>query len=121
MKKLITVLDAVTATTTSAAQNVAEAKKITLFLTRANHSSGSSAFKVSGSIDGTTYVDLNSMIEDLANTNAQDYTRTASVTLSTNGTKVVGVDLTHFGYEWIKVTVTESVDGTHGCKMLIES
>lgn len=120
MKKLITVLDAVTATTTSSAQNVSGAKKITFFFTRANHSSGSSAFKVSGSIDGTTYVDLNSLIEDLTNTNAQDYTRVQTVTLSTNGSKVAGLDLTHLGYEYIKVTVTETTDGTHSCKMLIE-
>jgi len=120
MKKLITVLDAVTATTTSSAQVVSGAKKITFFFTRANHSAGSSTFKVSGSIDGTTFVDLNSLIEDLTNTNAQNYTRTATVALSANGTKVAGLDLTHLGYEAIKVTVTEGVDGTHSCSMLIE-
>ena len=119
-KRLITVLDAVTATKTSSAQNISGAKKVTFFFKRANHSAGSSAFKVSGSIDGTNFVDLNSLIEDLTNTNVQDYTRVTTVTLSADGTKVASLDLTHLCLESIKVTVTETSDGTHTATMLIE-
>lgn len=119
-KRLITVLNAVTATTTSSAQNISGAKKVTFFFKRENHSAGSSAFKVSGSIDGTNFVDLNSLIEDLTNTNVQDYTRVTTVTLSADGTKVASLDLTHLCLESIKVTVTETSDGTHTATMLIE-
>lgn len=119
--KLVTVLDAVTATTTSAAIDVQYAEKITLLLTRANNAGGTSTFSVSGSIDGTTYVTLNSLIEDVTNTNAQNYVRTASVAIANaDGNKIVAVDLENNSFKFIKVTVTETSDGTHSCKALIE-
>ena len=121
--KLITVLNGVTATTTSAAQGVENAKKITFLFTRANHSAGSSAFKVSGSIDGAagTYVDLNLLIDNVTNTNAQTVTRVGTVTLSSNTSKVYALDMESFNFNYITVTVTETTDGTHTAKMLLES
>ncbi len=118
--KLITALDAVTATTTSSAIDVTDARKITFLLTRADSGSGSSDFSVSGSIDGSTYVPLNSMIEDITNTNAQNYTRVASVTLSADGSKIASLDLNMNGFTYIKITVTETTDGTHSAKALIQ-
>ncbi len=120
MVKYYKALDAVTATTTSSVIPTEGAKKITLLLTRADHSSGSSAFSVDGSVDGVTFVTLNSMIEDLTNTNAQDYTRTASVTLSANGSKIAAVDLAVNSLKAIKVTVTETTDGTHSALVAVE-
>lgn len=117
---LVTALDAVTATTTSAPIGVKYAEKVTIFVTRANHSAGSSAFTVTGSPDGVTYYDVKTLIDNVANTNAQNYTRIATKTLSANGSDFVGLDLEPFGYEWIKVTVTETTDGTHSAKVLIE-
>jgi hypothetical protein len=116
----VTVLDAVTATTESSPISIKYAEKVTIFVTRANHSSGSSAFTVTASPDGVTYYDVKTLIDNIANTNAQNYTRIATKTLSANGTDFVGLDLEPFGYEWIKVKVTESVDGTHTAKVLIE-
>lgn len=120
--KLITALNAVTATTTSDPISVAEAKKITLLLTRAANGGGTSAFSVSGSINGIdgTYVALNSLIEDITNTNAQQYTRTASVSIANaDGSKIAALDLVNNQFTHIKVTVTETSDGTHSAKVLV--
>ena len=114
------VLDAVKETKTSEAIDVEYAKKITLLLTRANHSAGSSAFSVTGSIDGVTYVTLNMIVDNLTNTNAQNYTRVASKTLSANGSALVGIDVKMIGLKYIKVKVTETTDGTHSCSAYIE-
>jgi len=121
--KLITALNAVTATATSNAIDVADAKKITLLVTRANNAGGTSAFSVSGSINGIdgTYVALNSLIEDLANTKAENYTRTASVSIANaDGSKIASLDLEKNGFTHIKVTVTETADGTHSAKVLVQ-
>ena len=120
IQPLSTLLDAVTATTTSEAMNIAGAKKVTLELTRANHSSGSSAFSVTVSIDGTNFFDFNGMLQDLANSNAQMPVRAASVTLSSNTTEYISLDLTYHSFKAIKVKVTETTDGTHTCKVLAE-
>lgn len=118
--KVITALNAVTATTTSEAIDVKYAEKITLLLTRANHSAGSSAFTVTGSVDGATYVALNTLIDNVTNTNAQTLTRIATKTLSADGSALVALDLEQFGYSFIKVTVTETTDGTHSAVVLVE-
>lgn len=118
--KVITALNAVTATTTSEAIDVKYAEKITILLTRANHSAGSSAFTVTGSVDGATYVALNTLIDNVTNTNAQTLTRIATKTLSADGSAIVALDLEQFGYSFIKVTVTEATDGTHSAVVFVE-
>lgn len=118
--KVITALSAVTATATSEAIDVKYAEKITLLLTRANHSAGSSAFTVTGSVDGATYVALNTLIDNVTNTNAQTLTRIATKTLSADGSALVALDLEQFGYSFIKVTVTEATDGTHSAVVFVE-
>ena len=116
----IVALNAVTATTTSAAIPTAGAKKITLLFTRANHSSGSTAFTVNGSVDGTTYIACATMVENLANAIGEGPTRVASKTLSANGSAMLALDLTYFGYTSITVTATETTDGTHSATVFIE-
>lgn len=118
--KLVTALNAVTATTESAAIDIQNAKKVTFLFTRANHSSGSSAFSVTGTIDGTTYVALNVMISNVTNTNGQNLTRVSSVTLSDNGSSLAFLDLTSMCLKDIKITATETTDGTHTAKVLVE-
>lgn len=120
--KLIVALNAVTETTTSSAIDVTGAKKITFLFTRAANAGGTSAFSVSGSINGIdgTFVALNSMIDDLANTNAQNYTRAAAVSIvNTDGNKIAALDIEHNAFTHIKVTVTETSDGTHSAKVLV--
>ena len=118
--ELKTPIDAVTATTTSEAIVVAGAKKITLFFTRANHSAGSSAFSVDVSLDGVTFVDYNKLISNATNTNAQTLTRVASVSLAADGTTMATMDLEHDAIHSIKITATETTDGTHTAQMLVE-
>jgi len=120
--KLIPAFTAVTATTTSEPIDITDAKKVTLLVTRAANAGGTSAFSVSGSINGEagTYVALNSLIEDITNTNAQDYTRVASVSIANaDGSKIAALDLCKNAFTHIKVTVTETADGTHSAKVLV--
>jgi hypothetical protein len=118
--ELIKLLDAVTATTTSERVNIENAEKISLFLTRANHSAGSSAFAVEVSIDGDNWVTFSKLISNVTNTNVQNKTRVASVSLASNTTSTVDMDLENSIYRWMRLTVTETTDGTHTAKALIQ-
>ncbi len=112
-------LNAVTATTTSEPINIENAEKATLEFTRANHSAGSSAFAVTVSVDGVNYVTYNKLIDNVTNTNAQTLTRVASASLASDTSKHYSMDLTQDAFRWMKVTVTETTDGTHTCKALV--
>lgn len=118
--QLTTVLDAVVATTTSAAQFCKGASRITLYLTRADHSSGSSAFTVTVSGDDTTYIAYNKIITNTTNLISEGLTRVATVTLSSDTTVMATLDLQHDLISSFKVVVTETTDGTHTVKALIE-
>ncbi len=118
--ELVKVLDAVTATTVSEPVNIENAEKISLIFTRANHSAGSSAFSVEVSLDGSTYVAFNKLISNATNTNAQTKTRVASVSLAANGSSTVAMDLENDIYRWMRITATETTDGTHTAKALIQ-
>ena len=118
--QLKTPLDGVTSTTTSSEIVVAGAKRITWFFTRADHTSGSTVFDVNVSLNGTTYVDFNMLVSNLANTNGQNLTRVASVTLASNTTESYSMELEHGGYYSLQVTATETTDGTHTAQCLIE-
>lgn len=113
-------LPAVTADATSNEVVVTGAKRISFWFKRSNHSSGSSAFTVEGTIDGTNWVTLNFIIEHNTNTNAQDYVRAASVTLSSDTDALAFLDLAHMGLYQIRVKVDETTDGTHDARALIE-
>jgi hypothetical protein len=112
-QKLVTALSAVTATTTSAVINVKRAKRITLMFTAASISAGNGVFKVSGSIDDSTYIDLNCLVDDVTSTSSQNITRVATSTLNSNISKLYALDLSNFDYSSIKVTVTRTTDGAY--------
>ena len=118
--KKVTALDAVTETTTSNGIAVQGAKKITFAFTRADHGSGNTVFTVMGTIDGTNYYALNKLVKNVANSNSEQLTRVASITLSSNTTEIVSLDLQHDSFEKIKVKATETTDGTHTAKVLIQ-
>lgn len=118
--KVLTLLNALTASGSSEEIVIAGAKRITLFLTRADHAAGTSTFDVDVSLDGTTYVDFNKLISNVTNTNAQNLTRVASVALAANGTTAVSMDLEHDCYFTMKLNVVEATDGTHSATALIE-
>jgi hypothetical protein len=117
---LQTPINAVTATTVSDPVIIEGAKKVSLFLTRANHSAGSTAFSVEVSLDGETWVTFNKLISNVTNTNAQTLTRVASVSLSSNTTSEVALDLNNSTYRYMRITATETTDGTHTVKCLVE-
>lgn len=119
-KKLLTVLDALTATGSSQEISLESVKKVTLFFTRADHVAGVSTFDVDVSLDSTTYVDYNKLISNVANTNVQTLTRVASVALAANGTTMVSMDLVNDALATMVVNVVETTDGTHTCKVLLE-
>lgn len=114
------ILSAVTDTTTSEPIEVGGAEKITLMLTASAITSGNGVFTVTGSIDGETYVAINTLIDNLTNTNTQNYKRVASKTISTNISDIVALDLEPFGYNFIKVKATVTTDGAYSAKALIE-
>jgi hypothetical protein len=118
--RLVTALDAVTATTTSSAIDIKHAKKVTCLLTRANNAGGTSTFSATASIDGTTYVTVY-LITNAATTNAQTVTRATSVAIANdNGSIFASLDLENAGYNYVKITVTETADGTHSAELFIE-
>lgn len=118
--ELVVALNAVTATTTSEPINIENARRVSLLFTRANHSAGSSAFSVTVSLDGETYVAYNKLIDNVTNTNAQTLTRVASASLASDTSKVYALDLENDVFRWLKVTVTETTDGTHTAKVMID-
>jgi hypothetical protein len=112
------VIDSVTATTTSDPIDVKYAKRVILMLQRANHSSGSSEFTVSGSIDkGVTYIPLNILRDNATGV----LTLVSGKTLNADGYALVSLDLDEsgFAFDYIKVTVTETTDGTHSASVYI--
>ena len=117
--EIIKVLDAVAVTTTSSVVNIEDAEKVMLVCNRANHDAGSSAFTAEVSVDGTNFVDYKKWISNANNTNEQDLTRVTTLTL--------GADTTDFltmspedGFQVIRVTATETTDGTHSAWLYIQ-
>jgi hypothetical protein len=103
------VLTAVSATTTSSAIDITGARKATLSLVLANVTGtglATSSFAVTVSADGKNYVTYNKLIDNLANSNAQNLTRVASKALDSNGTAIVSLDLEHDALKFMKVTST---------------
>lgn len=110
--KEITLLDGVTATTTSKPFNIEGYKRVGFQVKRADHSSGSTAFTFEGTINGTNWVALNVLITNVTNTNEQTLTRVASVTLSSDTSSLVWLEESAC-LKAVRVVATETTDGTH--------
>lgn len=113
-------IDAVTATTTSSAIPIEGAKKVSFYLQRAAHTSGTTTFTVTGSIDGVNFVTLNNIVSHVTNTNAQTVTRVASVAPSGNATAIASLDLEYFCLKAIKVVATIATDGNGSATVAVE-
>lgn len=96
------------------------AKKVTLVVKAASISAGNGVFSLTGSVDDSNFVTFNGLIDNVTNTNGQTKTRVASVTLSTNTTKMYALDLEHFGFSSIKLDLNMTTDGTYDAWLLIE-
>lgn len=120
MYEVIKVLDDVTATTTSQPVNIADAKKVVLVYKRSNHSSGKTVFSATVSVDGTNYITYNKWIVNVVNAISEGETRVASVdTGAANATGFLTMS-PEDGFLDIKVTATETTDGTHAAWLYIE-
>lgn len=107
-----TLLNGVTDTTTSNPFSIEGYQRIGLQFLREDHSSGSSKFEVEGTIDGTNWVIVNTLIDNVVNAITEGVVRVASITLSSNTSKLVYLD-NFVGLKAIRVKVTETTDGTH--------
>lgn len=108
----LTSLNAVSATTTGKPVNVDGFKRIGIQLLAAAITSGNGVFTVEGSIDGLNWVALNVLIDNVTNTNAQNLTRVASKTLSSNSSALLWLDnLT--GLLQLRVKVAFTTDGQY--------
>ena len=116
----IHVIDSATATETSQPINIEDATSITLVFKRSDHSSGSTAFTVTVSVDGTNFIAYNKLIDNVTNSNAQQLTRVASSSLASNTTKFYTMDLSCDTFKEIKVTATQTTDGTHDAWLCIQ-
>jgi hypothetical protein len=114
------VLNDVTATTTSVAVPIAGAKKIVLVYKRADHGSGKTVFSAQVSLDGVNYITYNKWITNATNAITEGQVRVASVDTGTaNATGFLTMS-PEDGFLDIKVTATETTDGTHSAWLYIE-
>jgi N-acetyl-beta-hexosaminidase len=119
VSKYIHTIQAATATATGQAINIECAEKVVFVFKRSNHSAGSTAFTVEVSGDGTTWLAYNKLISNVTNTNAQDLTRVASVSLASNTSSFVTMDKDD-GFKFVRVIATETTDGTHDAWVYLE-
>jgi len=121
LHRLVTAFADKTATFESSAIAVNGAKAITLAMTRADHSAGSSAFSVTGTVDGTNYVALNKLVPNVVNAIAENRQRVASISLGADGSELAGIDLQGLALLAVKVTGTRTTDGSSTAKLLIQT
>ena len=119
MVNIIKVIDGATATATSQAINIEGAKKVVLVAQRAAHGSGNTAWTGTVSVDGTNFIAYNKWIRNLANAIAEGVTRVTTLTQAANGVDFMTMDPDD-GFKEIKITATETTDGTHSAWLYIE-
>lgn len=131
--KVIKALDGVTATTTSNNFDVSGASRIGILLTRADHSSGDSAFTVKAGFKITedvgtapTMVDFNLLIDNVtadAGAGASGvetfYTHVNGKTLNADGSALLWVD-PKVHVDFLQIKVTETTDGTHSASIIVQ-
>lgn len=115
-----TPINAVTATTTSAGVPIQGAKKITWFLTRADHTSGSTTWTVEVSPDGTVWEPFNKLITNATNAIAENHVRVASLAQAGNAVDILHMDLEYGTFISMRIKATEATDGTHTAVCVIE-
>jgi hypothetical protein len=96
---------------------VAGAKKVNFFFSRAwgGGNAGSSQFFVEVSADGSNWVPYNKLISNVTNTNGQNLTRVASVTISA-ATSTSMVTMDEDAIYAVRCIVVEATDGSHTCE-----
>lgn len=114
------VLNQVTATTTSDTIDIANAEEVGLIVKRENHTAGSSTFKIEVSINETDWIQVNRLVDNVTNTNAQGKTRIAEKVLSSDTVDFVTIEKELGVFKYARVTVTHDTDGTHSAWISIK-
>ena len=115
-----TLLDGVIETTTSDPVNVELAKHIGLQFLCADRESGNGVFTVEATIDGTNWVALSTLIDNVANANSEQLTRVASKTLSADGSVLVFLE-NIMSVKALRVKVTVTTDGTYSAFLIAKA
>jgi hypothetical protein len=110
--EVIHAIDTATATTTSQAINIEGALAVSLVYKRSNHGTGSTTYVVDVSADKVNWIRYKRLILNTYNTNVQDVTRWEDIGISSNDTQFVSMDL-YDALPFMRVTTTETTDGTH--------
>lgn len=108
-----------TETANSAPFSLESAEKVSFVFQRSNHASGTSAFKLQISVDGTNWVDYNKLISDVANSNVQDVTRVTTITLDANELDTATMDYPDT-YPLGRIVSTITTDGTSNAWVTIQ-
>ncbi len=120
-----TLLNAVSATTTSNAIDIEGAKRVTLVFSVSGVTGtglATSTFTFETSLDGTNFVTYNKMIDNVTNTNAQNVTRVANQVMDTNGNDFLSMDLQNDIFKFLRVkdTITGTTTSSVTVKALID-
>lgn len=107
-----TLLNAVTATTTSTPMAVNNADRLSIQVTAASITSGNAVFTVQVSNDGTNWVAYNRITSNVTNTNAQTDVRVASVTLSSNSSQMIFFP-SGDTFVYFRIIATVTTDGVY--------
>lgn len=107
----VSVTDPVSVLGTNTA-DVSMRTKMSLQFTASAITSGNGVFKVYVSNDGTNWVQYNRLTDNVVNTNAQTDTRVASVSLSSNGTKIYFFPVGDY-FRYIGVSLAVTTDGVY--------
>jgi|GEM_PF-1617935 len=110
---VFTLLNGVSASTTSDSIEIAGASKLTLGLKVSNlgaSGKATSTFTVLVSVDGINYATFNKLLDNVTNTNAQNLTRIGSKAIDSNTTSIISVDLSNDIFKNLKVV--DTITGT---------
>lgn len=121
--KIITALDAVTATTTSNKIWIGNFKKVAILCRRAADAGGTSAFTVKAGFgqyasDSPTMTAYNMLIDNVTNTNVQTLTRVNGKSIAASNGDVMLWMSPEAPATHLEITVTETTDGTHSAFIL---
>lgn len=104
---------------TSEAFAVDQFKKVGIQMVASGISSGNGVFRVEGTIDGKNWVGLNTLVDNVTNTNSENITHISSKTLSANGSEIVWLLVP--ALKAIRVGVNRTTDGVYSASVLAVS
>jgi hypothetical protein len=122
---VVTALNGVLETTTSAGVRVGQATKLAVVLTAGSISAGNGVFTFAvtadePSIASPTWITYNRLVSNVTNTNAQTDTRVASVTLNSNTSSILFIPDADL-FTAIRVTCTVTTDGAYTAKFILQT